>query len=99
MFAVHHRQSDQLAFFDNDPRLEGCTFPVLESVTLEGYREGVLWENGDSPAEIYAGQSSENPSLYRCFGTRKECENAGFSLVEGNPVRYPSWQDFLESLG
>ncbi len=86
-----------LVFTWEDPRKAGYVGRVLDGVTLDYDMDAVhRWPDGNESPEEAVGRSPDNPNHYQVFRYNRERQQAGYAPVEGTPVVFGSWKDYVK---
>lgn len=96
MFGVD--MTDQIVFFSEDPRLEGCSLPIIEDADYSDVSSSRWVDGGDSP-RLCHGRSNENPAVFRTFGFVSELQRAGFAPCQTLIQTNLSWGQYNQSRG
>jgi hypothetical protein len=86
-----------LVFTWEDPRKAGYVGQILDDVTLD-YDMGAVhhWPDGTEMPEEAVGRSPNDPKRYQVFRYKKDRQQAGYEPVEGTPVVFGSWKDYVK---
>jgi hypothetical protein len=94
MFLV--KDGKTLVFLEEDPRDDGFDGEVFEGVNFEGLalEETSRWPG--QPELDVVGYSPEAPMKYKQFRSSQDCAEQGYTVVEGTPVVYGRWAEYLQ---
>ena len=88
---IHH-----LVFTWKNPKLDGYEGDVVPNVDLDYDMEAVhTWSAGAAKPEACVGTHPDNPAFFKVFRSRDELADAGYIYIDGNPLVYGTWLDYL----
>ena len=86
-----------LVFTWDNPRDFGYQEDVAEGVSLDYNLDAVhSWPEGHPRPETCVGQAPDNPKHYKVFKYRRERQSANYEPIEGVPLMFKSWKDYLK---